>query len=261
MLAAWLKKSGLQALQSSAIFLSGLGLTSVLLRHCVIFYSKIPLAFPSDSSLSPVVLRADGGSPDAVQRAAPLFAAVAAGAEPVIAMGLDKRYGDFNIIDEDNRPVMGHSYRVGPRPAGSNHVGPGNNLRLMVVYMRLAKCRVPAFEEAVASARWKGPTFDYCKLVHRLTGEMIDLDSPEVCAWMIRDFCYKKSKMPRSERIRLCGELHKRMILHSFAKGDNREVRKYFSEYKRSENLFLVMLDQADQSMTIADFMKKMMGS
>ena len=182
-------------------------------------------------------------------------------AEPVIAMGLDKRYGDFNIIDEDNRPVMGHSYRVGPRPAGSNHVGPGNNLRLMVVYMRLAKCRVPAFEEAVASARWKGPTFDYCKLVHRLTGELIDLDSPEVCAWMIREFCHKKSKMPRSERIRLCGELHKRMILHSFAKGDNREVRKYFSEYKRSENLFLVMLDQADQSMTIADFMKKMMES
>jgi len=183
-------------------------------------------------------------------------------AEPVIAKGLDKRYGDFNILDEDKRPVMGHSYRVGQRPAGTDHVSKGNNLRLMVVYMRLAKCRVPAFEAAVASARWKGPTFDYCKLVHRLTGELIDLDSPEVCAWMIRDFCYSKSyRMPRSERIRLSGELHKRMILHSFAKGDNREVRKYFSECKRSENRFLVMLDQADKDITVGDFMKKMMES
>jgi hypothetical protein len=97
-------------------------------------------------------------------------------------------------------------------------------------------------------------------MVYRLTGELIDLDSPEVCAWMIRDLAFnrKAKKLSRAERIRVCNELHNRMILHSFAKGDNREVTEYFKEYKRSENHFLIMLSQQDETLTVAELIRKM---
>lgn len=185
-------------------------------------------------------------------------------AESVIATGLRCRFADFNIIDEDNRAVHHHpgggTYTIGPRPKGSDHVKEGNNFRLMVVYMGLAKCRVPAFEEVLAKDRWRGDTYDYCKLIYRHTGELIDLDSPEVCSWMIRDLCFNKvsKKINRAERIRVCKELHKRMILHSFGKGDDREVRNYFAAYKKSENHFLVFMSQMDENTTVGEVIRKM---
>jgi hypothetical protein len=180
-------------------------------------------------------------------------------AESVIARGLNKRFVDFNILDEDNRVQYG-SNKIGPRPKGTDHVSQGNSLRLMVVYTRLAKCRVPAFEEVLKGERWKTGCYDYCQIVYRLTGELIDLESPEVCAWMIRDLAFNRraKKLSRAERIRVCSELHKRMILHSFAKGDNREVVDYFKEYKRSENHFLIMLSQQNESLTVAELISKM---
>lgn len=180
--------------------------------------------------------------------------------EEAISKGLDEKFCDFNIIDEDTRPVMGYSYRVGVRPTGSDHVKEGNELRLMIVYMRLAKCRVPAFEASLANQRWKGSTYDYCKLIYRYTGELIDLDCPEVCSWMIRDLCHNKvsKNIDRAERIRVCKELHNRMILHSFAKGDNREVRNYFSAYKKSENHFLVFMSQLDETITVGEAIRRM---
>jgi len=183
--------------------------------------------------------------------------------EPVIARKLHARLVDFNILDEDTRQrYPGSNHPVGPRPKGTDHVSPGNSLRLLVVYTRLVKCRVPAFEEALKGERWKGGCYDYCNMVYRLTGELIDLDSPEVCAWMIRDLAFnrKAKKLNRAERIRVCNELHNRMILHSFARGDNREVVSYFKEYKRSENHFLIMLSQQDENLTVAELIRKMTG-
>lgn len=180
--------------------------------------------------------------------------------EEAIAKGLHEKFCDFNIIDEDKRPVVGYGHRVGLRPDGTGHVKEGNELRVMVVYMRLAQCRVPAFEASLANQRWKGATYDYCKTIYRYTGELIDLDCPEICSWMIRDLCHNKvsKKIARAERIRVCKELHNRMILHSFAKGDNREVRNYFAAYKKSENHFLVFMSQLDENITVGEAIRRM---
>jgi hypothetical protein len=182
-------------------------------------------------------------------------------AEPVIASKLHARFVDFNILDEDTRsryPASNHP--IGPRPKGTEHVPPGNSLRLLVVYMNLVKCRVPAFEKSLKEERWGNGRYDYCQMVYRHTGELIDLDSPEVCAWMIRDFAFNKKakKLNRAERIRVCNELHNRMILHSFASGENRQVLDYFKDYKKSENHFLIMLSQQDENLTVAELIRKM---
>ena len=181
-------------------------------------------------------------------------------AEPVIARKLHGKIVDFNILDEDDRPHYNGSYRIGPRPAGSGHVTKGNTLELLTVYTRLVACRVPSFEEALKVERWKGNAYKYCQMIYRMTGELIDLDCPEVCVWMIRDLAYyKKAKnLSRAERLRVCNELHNRMILHSFAKGDNREVVSYFKEYKKSENHFLIMLSQQDENQTVAELIHHM---
>lgn len=186
-------------------------------------------------------------------------------AESVIAGSLNGRLKDFNILDEDTRTLSPYGHKVGPRPKGSEHVK--SDLRLLIVYMRLAKCRVPAFEEKLKEKlkgdRWKGNALHYCEIVYRQTGELIDLDSPEVCSWMMKNLVYGKvsKKIARPERIRVCNELHKRMILHSFARGDNMEVRKYFREQKRSENHFLIMLSQHDPEMKVGDLIQKMIES
>lgn len=183
-------------------------------------------------------------------------------AESVIAKKLHAKFVDFNILDEDDRPHYnnGGAYRIGPRPAGTDHVTKGNSLELLTVYTRLVACRVPAFEEVLKGERWKGNTYKYCQMIYRMTGELIDLDCPEVCVWMIRDLAYyrKAKKLSRAERLRVCNELHNRMILHSFAKGDKREVVSYFKEYKKSENHFLIMLSQQDETLTVADLIRRM---
>lgn len=181
-------------------------------------------------------------------------------AEPVIAKAVHRKFVDFNILDEDMRAMFPNGYKVGPRPAGTDHVTKGNTLELLTVYTRLVCCRVPAFEDALKVERWKGSAYKYCQMVYRMTGELIDLDCPEVCVWMIRDLAYyrKAKKLNRAERLRVCNELHNRMILHSFAKGDNREVVAYFKEYKKSENHFLIMLSQQDESLTVAELIRRM---
>lgn len=183
--------------------------------------------------------------------------------EEVIAGSLNHKFADFNILDEDNRIQAAGGYRVGPRPKGSDHVKKGNELRLMTVYMRLAGCRIPAFEAKLKEKRWKGDALDYCEMVYRQTGELIDLDSPEVCSWMIKNLVMNRvsKKIPRAERIRVCNELHKRMILHSFGHGDNREVRDYFKAQKKSENYFLIMLSQHDPEMKVGDLIQKVIES
>jgi len=183
--------------------------------------------------------------------------------ESAIAQQISHKYVNFNILDEDDRAAipspLGGSYRVGPRPVGTEHVKSGNELRLMAVYMRLAKCRVPAFESVLAGQRWKGDGLAYCQTIYRTTGELIDLDRPDICAWMIGNLALNRSakKISRSERLRVCNELHKRMILHSFAHGDNREVRNYFAAQKKAENHFLIMLSQHDPEMKVGDLIHK----
>lgn len=183
--------------------------------------------------------------------------------EAAIAQQLSSKYVEFNILDEDDRPSYpynnGGSYRVGPRPTGTDHVKSGNELRLLAVYMRVAKCRVPAFESALSGQRWKGDGLAYCQTIYRMTGELIDLDSPDICAWMIGNLALNRSakKISRSERLRVCNELHKRMILHSFAHGDNREIRNYFAAQKKAENHFLIMLSQHDPEMKVGDLIQK----
>jgi len=181
--------------------------------------------------------------------------------EAAIAKGLSKRFNDFNILDEDTRVRTGN-YPIGPRPKGSDHVKEGNEIRLLVVYMRMVKCRVPAFEEALKAERWKGNAHTYCDMVFRYTGELIDLDSPEVCSWMIKDLITgrKHKKMPYPHRAKVCAELHKRMILHSFGKGDNNEVRNYFREHKRAEGKFLIMLNQYEEGTTVGEVLRKITG-
>lgn len=182
-------------------------------------------------------------------------------AEAAIAKNLHAKFVDFNILDEDNRPkYTGSHHRIGSRPAGTDHVTQGNTLGLLTVYTRLASCRVPAFEEVLRVERWKGNAYKYCQMIYRLTGELIDLDCPEVCVWMIRDLAYyrRSKKLSRAERLRVCNELHNRMILHSFAKGQNRQVVSYFKEYKKSENHFLIMLSQQDETLTVSELIRKM---
>lgn len=183
-------------------------------------------------------------------------------AEAVIATGLSRKFNDFNILDEDNRQMSPHGFRLGARPSGTEHVNEGNELRVMAVYMRLVKCRVPAFEAHLSKETWKRNGYDYCTSVYRHTGEIIDLESPTICSWMIRDLCHGKvsKKITRAERIRVCKELHARMILHSFSHGGDHEVKNYFKAYKKSENHFLVMLSQMDANMTVGDVIKSMTG-
>lgn len=184
-------------------------------------------------------------------------------AEPVISGKLRAKFLDFNILDDDTRQVSPHGVRYGVRPKGTGHVKELNQLSLMAVYMRLAKCRIPAFEEKLKGDRWKGNALNYCETVYRQTGELIDLDCPEVCAWMIKNLVMGKvsKKIPRAERIRVCNELHKRMILHSFGHGENREVRDYFKAQKKSENHFLIMLSQHDPDMKVGDLIQKVIES
>lgn len=181
-------------------------------------------------------------------------------AEAVIAKRLHSKLVDFNILDEDNRPLYNGNHRIGSRPEGTDHVMKGNKQELVTVYLSTAKCRIPAFEDALKGERWKGGAYRYCQMIYRLTGELIDLDCPEVCVWMIRDLAYyrKAKKLSRAERLRVCNELHNRMILHSFAKGDNREVVNYFKEYKKSENHFLIMLSQQDEKLTVEELIRSM---
>jgi hypothetical protein len=181
-------------------------------------------------------------------------------AEGVIATALGRRIVDFNILDEDDRPhYQGTTHKIGQRPKGSSHVKEGNDLRILTVYTRLAKCRIPAFEAVLSEQRWKGDAYKYSQMIYRHTGELIDLDCPEVCRWMIRDLVFDKTfkAMARGERIRVCNELHKRMILHSFAHGGNREVQDYFREHKKSENHMLMMLSQYDPDMKVGDLIQK----
>jgi hypothetical protein len=137
----------------------------------------------------------------------------------------------------------------------------GNNLCLMVIYMRLAKCRVPAMEAELKKDRWWGDSLQYCEMIYRMTKEIIDLDKPEVCASMIKNLAMGKvsKKFTRAERIRVCNELHKRMILHSFAHGESREVKQYFGDQKKSENHFLIMLSQHDPDMKVGDLIQKVL--
>ena len=174
--------------------------------------------------------------------------------ESAIAQQLSHKYVDFNILDEDNRAAYaqpgGGTYRYGPRPAGTDHVKSGNELRLMAVYMRLAKCRVPAFESVLAVQRWKGDGLAYCQTIYRATGELIDLDSPDICAWMIGNLALNRSakKISRGERLRVC---------NIFAHGENREVKNYFATQKKAENHFLIMLSQHDHEMKVGDLIQK----
>jgi len=180
-------------------------------------------------------------------------------AESVMAGKVHSRLSEFDILDEDARPVNSSGYRIGPPGEGTGHVKSGGSLSLLTVYMRLVKCRVPAFEAVLSNHRWKGEAYKYTQLIYRHAGELIDLDCPEICSWMIRDLVFGRTfkTMTRPERIRVCEELHKRMILHSFARGDDYHVRSYFREQKKSENYMLLMLTQHNPDMKVGDLIQK----
>jgi hypothetical protein len=180
-------------------------------------------------------------------------------AESVMAGKVHSRLAEFNVLDEDTRPVTPSGYRMGPQGEGTGHVKSGGSLSLLTVYMRLVKCRVPAFEAVLSSHGWKGEAYKYTQLIYRHAGELIDLDCPEICSWMIRDLVFGRTfkTMSRPERIRVCEELHRRMILHSFAHGDDYHVRNYFREQKKSENYMLLMLTQHNPDMKVGDLIQK----
>jgi hypothetical protein len=173
-------------------------------------------------------------------------------AEKVIAStGMNVSLGGFDALD---RKVSTYE-----RPS-PEHVLKNRNQQLYVAYTTLVRRRCLHIEKAFASNRWAGYGYRYSKLIYRLTKEVIDLDDPRICVWLLKDLSFNRfaKRLTREERLRICNDLHRRMILHSFARGGDRTVREYFANQKKTENDFLIMLSQHDENMTVGDLIQKL---
>lgn len=133
------------------------------------------------------------------------------------------------------------------------------NQDLFLAYTTLVRKRCLHIENKLKSERYSYHGYRYSKLIYRLTKEIVDLEDPRICVRILKDISSGKfaKKLTKEERLRICNELHGRMVLHSFS-NNCRDVREYFAQQKKVENDFLIMLSQHDENMTVGDLIRKM---
>lgn len=130
---------------------------------------------------------------------------------------------------------------------------------LFVAYTSLVRKRCHHIEKRLESERYSYHGYRYSKLIYRITKEIVDLNDPRICTIILKDISSGKfaKKLSKEERLRVCNDLHGRMLLYSFS-NNCREVREYFAQKKKTENDFLIMLSQHDENMTVGDLIRKM---
>lgn len=174
-------------------------------------------------------------------------------AEPVIAGAEVHARLTFDTLDEPKgaRQYYGSGKKI---PRNKNF-----NKAVHLVYTQLIRKRFTAVEPKLRAERYGSGAYRYAKLIYRLTKEVIDLDHPGVCLWILSDISKNRfaKKLSKEERLKILNELHNRMILHSFSHGDNRNVREYFANKKKAENDFLITLSQYDENMTVKELITK----
>lgn len=133
------------------------------------------------------------------------------------------------------------------------------NQDLFIAYTTLVRKRCRHIENKLKTERYSYHGYRYCKLIYKMTKEIVDLDHPRICTHILKDISSGKfaKKLTKEERLRICNELHGRMVLHSFS-NNCRDVREYFAKQKKTENDFLIMLSQHDENMTVGDLIRKM---
>ncbi|NBT35908.1 MAG: hypothetical protein EBT03_10310 [Betaproteobacteria bacterium] len=133
------------------------------------------------------------------------------------------------------------------------------NQNLYIAYTTLVRKRCQHIEKKFESERCYYYGYRYSKLIYRMTKEIVDLNDPRICVHILKDISSGKfaRRLNREERLRICNELHGRMLLHSFS-NNTRDVREYFARQKKTENDFLIMLSQHDENMTVGDLIRKM---
>jgi hypothetical protein len=174
-------------------------------------------------------------------------------AEPVIVgADLHTRLA-FDTLDETRQSAVYYGNR-NKVPRNKNY-----NKSLLLVYTQLIRKRFTAIEPKLRTERYGGYAYRYAKLIYKLTKELIDLDNPSVCLWILSDISRNKfaKRLGKEERLNILNDLHKRMILHSFSHGDDRNVREYFANKKKTENDFLVTLSQYDENLTVRELIQK----
>jgi hypothetical protein len=141
----------------------------------------------------------------------------------------------------------------------AEYVLKNKNQDLFIAYTTLVRRRCKHIESKLKSERYSYYGYKYSKLIYRLTKEVVDLDDPRICVRILKDISSGKfaRKLNKEERLRICNELHGRMVLHSFS-NNCRDVREYFAQQKKTENEFLIMLSQHDENMTVGDLIRKM---
>jgi hypothetical protein len=150
--------------------------------------------------------------------------------------------------------------RVGPydRPK-PEWILKNKNQNLYVAYTTLVRKRCTHIEGRLKHERYSWYGYKYTKLIYRLTKQVVDLDDPRICVRILKDISSGKfaKRLTKEERLRICNELHGRMVLHSFS-NNCRDVQEYFAQRKKTENDFLIMLSQHDENMTVGDLIRKM---
>lgn len=133
------------------------------------------------------------------------------------------------------------------------------NQDLFLAYTTLVRKRCKHIESKLKTERYSYHGYRYSKLIYRLTKEIVDLEDPRICTHILKDISSGKfaKKLSKEERLRICNELHGRMVLHSFS-NNCRDVREYFAQQKKVENNFLIMLSQHDENMTVGELIRKM---
>jgi hypothetical protein len=141
----------------------------------------------------------------------------------------------------------------------AEYVLKNKNQHLFIAYTTLVRRRCSHIESKLKSERYSYYGYKYSKLIYRLTKEIVDLEDPRICVRILKDISSGKfaKKLTKEERLRICNELHGRMVLHSFS-NNCRDVREYFAQQKKVENDFLIMLSQHDENMTVGDLIRKM---
>lgn len=155
----------------------------------------------------------------------------------------------------DNLDTQANSYE---RPK-AEWILKNRNQDLYIAYATLVRKRCMHIEDRLKRERYSYYGYRYSKLIYRLTKEIVDLADPRICVRILKDISSGKfaRKLNKEERLRICNELHGRMLLYSFS-NNCKDVQEYFAQQKKTENDFLIMLSQHDENMTVGDLIRKM---
>jgi len=145
------------------------------------------------------------------------------------------------------------------RPPAPEWILKNKNQDLYIAYTTLVRKRCSHIEKKLESEKYSYYGYKYSKLIYRLTKNVVDLNNPRICVRILKDISSGKfaRRLNKEERLRICNDLHGRMLLHSFS-NNCRDVREYFAQQKKTENDFLIMLSQHEESMTVGDLIRKM---